>query len=121
MYTKPTAQLCRDCVVEFKRVHGTKTAFFARRTRYNKIVDFWPPRTIFVQLNTMAAAAGGRDDARGESDDVELMSKQVTAESKRIYLNLRQNPRGRYLKVRMLDPSHNALLAASIFQLFPAL
>jgi len=50
------------------------------------------------------AAAGGddRDDAAGRagSDDVELMSKQVTAESKRIFLNLRQNPRGRYLKVR---------------------
>lgn len=46
----------------------------------------------------MAAAARS-----GSGDEVEICSKQVIVEQKRIYFNLKQNTRGRFLKVRRLQ------------------
>lgn len=39
-------------------------------------------------------------DRRGVSGEVEICSKSVTVEQKRIFFNLKQNSRGRFLKVR---------------------
>lgn len=39
-------------------------------------------------------------DRRGVSGEVEICSKSVTVEQKRIFFNLKQNARGRFLKVR---------------------
>ena len=36
---------------------------------------------------------------RTTGDDIEISSTQIRVDRKRIYLNLRQNPRGRYLKI----------------------
>lgn len=44
-------------------------------------------------------AASGRK-ASGSSGETEICSKSVTVEQKRIFFNLKQNSRGRFLKVR---------------------
>lgn len=41
-------------------------------------------------------------DRRGVSGEVEICSKSVTVEQKRIFFNLKQNSRGRFLKVRRI-------------------
>mmetsp|Transcript_34401 Transcript_34401/g.80385 ORF Transcript_34401/g.80385 Transcript_34401/m.80385 type:complete len:186 (-) Transcript_34401:80-637(-) len=37
--------------------------------------------------------------AQADGEDVELLTKPLRVEQKRIYLNLRENPRGRYLRI----------------------
>lgn len=61
------------------------------------------------------AASAPRADARpnqsqGRSEEVEILSKELRVEQKRFYFNLKENSRGRFLKIAEVSGGRSTII-----------